>query len=146
MKTRKIRYRGESREQSLVIGNHADVDFRASGNFDLSGLIYCPRYTLTISLSGTGTVSFRGTCKQIIVERINGDCVLDISDLSCREFQCRSALGKARIHVGKTRLISQANLMEHSTLKYTGQPFISGHSVQGPGKMERVQKKIKKAA
>jgi len=146
MKARKIWYRGEQQDDSLMIGNHSDVELHATGKFEIAGLIYCPRYTLKISMSGTGKVTLRGACKRIIVERIKGDCILDIRELSSREFQCHAAQGTARIQVGKTKLISVANLYEQAELKYTGRPYISRNLAKGSGKIERHLQKIKKAA
>lgn len=116
MKKRKIRYIGEHEDDSLLISNHGDVQLVAEGKFDLSGLIYCPRYSVEFRVSGRGTISFRGVCKKLIIKNITGDCLLDLSEVVCKEVYCKLAKGKSIILIEPTKLISQANLEEEAIL------------------------------
>ena len=67
---RKISYMGEHKDHSLVIGNYGDVQFVAEGKFELSGLMYCPRYMVEFSVSGQGTIAFRGACRKLVIKNI----------------------------------------------------------------------------
>jgi len=143
MKKRKIKYSGEHRDDSLLIGNYENVHFIAEGKFDLSGLMYCPRYSVEFSVSGSGTIAFRGACKKLIIKKITGDCLLDLSEVVCKEVYCKSAKGNAVILIGPTKLISQANLTENATLQFKGKPLITNSAVGQSARMEPVGKKEK---
>ena len=144
MKRRKIRYVGEHVDDSLLISNHGNVQFVAEGKFDLSGLMYCPRYEVEFSVSGRGNISFRGACKKMIIKSISGDCVLDLSEVVCKEIQCRMVKGKSIVLIGPTKLISQANLEGEAVLQYKGKPLITSCSLKQSARMEPQIKKEKK--
>lgn len=120
MKRRKIRYIGEHKDETILISNDGDVSFLAEGKFVLSGLMYCPRYSVEFNVSGQGTISLRGVCKKLFIKNITGDCLLDLSEVVCKEVYCNSAKGKSIIRIGSTKLISQANLEDEAILQYKG--------------------------
>lgn len=144
MKRRKISYRGEHKDESLLIGNYGDVHFVAEGKFQLSGLMYCPRYTVEFNVSGQGTISFRGACRRLVIKNISGDCLLDLSEVVCKEVHCKSAKGKSILLVGPTKLISLANLSEDAMLQYKGKPLITNCSLKESARIEPVSKKENK--
>src|SRR6478736_3204407 len=138
MKRRKIKFTGEQKDDSLLIGNYENVQFTAEGKFDLSGLMYCPRYSVEFNVSGNGTIAFRGACKKIVIKNITGDCMLDLSEVVCKEVYCKSAKGNAVILIGPTKLISQANLAENATLQFKGKPLITNCAIGQSARMEPV--------
>jgi hypothetical protein len=144
MKLRRIRYAGDHKDESILISNHGNVQFIADGRFALSGLMYCPRYTVEFMVSGQGTISLRGACKKLIIKNIAGNCLLDLSEVVCNEVYCKSAKGKSIILVGSTKRISLANLDEEAILQYKGRPLITNCSVKESAKMERLSKKEQK--
>lgn len=141
---RKIRYSGEQRDDSLFITNHGNVSFNAEGKFELSGVMYCPRYTVEFSLSGQGSISLRGVCRKIIIKSMTGACHLDLSEVVCSEVYCKSVKGKSIILIGSTKLISQANLEGESILQYKGRPLITNSSLKESSRMEPLMKMEKK--
>ena len=144
MKRRKITYSGEHKDDSLFISNHVNVQLIAEGKFDLLGLMYCPRYSVEFVVSGQGTIFFRGACERLIIKSITGDCLLDLSEVVCKEVQCKSAKGKSIILIGPTKLISQANLAQEAVLQYKGKPLITNCSLKQSARMEPLVKKEKK--
>ena len=81
---RNIQFIGDQKNNSILIGNYGDAKITAIGNFDLSGLIFCRKSTVEFDIAGDGIVRFKGICKQLIINRIDGNCTLDLSELSCR--------------------------------------------------------------
>lgn len=127
----KFEFKGEITDHSVLIGSHGDVVIRIDGNFDLSGIIYCPRYTVTITVRGAGRAAFRGKCNRIIIKKIKGASTLDLSELTCRELQCHNLKNKATVIAGKTRVISRANLADEAELHLEGKPLITNSFVTG---------------
>ncbi len=144
MKQRRIKYSGEQKDESLLISNYGNVSFLAEGKFVLSGLMYCPRYSVEFSVSGQGTISLRGVCKKLIIKNITGDCLLDLSEVVCEEVYCKSAEGKSIILIGSTKLISQANLEEEAILQYKGKPLVTNCTLKQSARMEPMSKNEKK--
>ena len=144
MKLRRIRYTGEHKDESILISNHGNVSFIAEGKFVLSGLMYCPRYTVEFMVSGQGTISLRGACKKLIIKNIAGNCLLDLSEVVCREVYCKSASGKSIILVGSTKLIGQANLEEEAILQYKGRPLVTSCTLKQSARMDPMSKNEKK--
>lgn len=144
MKRREIRYKGDHKDESLLISNYGNVLLVAEGKFELSGLMYCPRYSVEFKVFGQGTISFRGACKKIIIKNITSDCQLDLSEVVCKEVQVKSAKGKAIILIGPTKLISQANLEEEAVLQFKGRPLITNCSLGLSARMGPFNKKEKK--
>lgn len=124
-------FKGDTNEDSLLIGSHGDASVVIEGNFDLSGIVYCPKYTVTLSITGTGVIAFRGIANRIVIKKITGDCVLDLRDLTCKELRCESARKKSKVLVGKTRVVTKANLYDEAILKLSDRPLITSSITNG---------------
>lgn len=109
-------FKGDVAQDDLVIGSHGNTDIKVSGNFQLGGIIYCPKYTVTLVIQGDGRIAFRGKCYRIVIKKMQGDCTLDLSDVTCKELHCQSLSGKAVVIAGNTRAISPAILSDDATL------------------------------
>ena len=102
----KLVFTGDVAQDDLLIGSHGNTDIKIKGNFRLSGIVYCPRYTLTLDIKGDGRISFRGKCDRIIIKSMEGDCTLDLTGVTYKELHCQSLKGKA--NVGRvTRALSR---------------------------------------
>jgi len=134
--SRKIEFIGDHKDDSIVIGNYGDVRFFAKGNFDLSGLIYCGKNTVEISLEGDGVVSFKGICKKLLIRGIRGNCTLNLSDLTSHTVWCESVKGNAVITLGPTKLIELISLDNEAVVKYDGKPVLLNYSLRGNSKIE----------
>lgn len=124
-------FKGDVKEDSILIGSHGDAMVIIDGNFDLSGIVYCPKYTLTLSITGNGVIAFRGITNRIIVKKMSGDCTLDLRDLTCKELRCESLRKKARILAGKTRVVTRANLADDALLQLSDRPLITSSITAG---------------
>ena len=133
---RKIEYIGNHFNDSIVIGNYGDVKFVAHGNFNLSGLIYCGKSTVEINLSGDGVVSFNGVCRRLIIRGIEGNCVLNLTNLTCEVVWCESVKGTSIINLGPTRLIELISLDHEAVVRYPGNPVLLNYSLLGNSKIE----------
>ncbi len=116
---------GKTEDHSIVIGSHGDAVVVVDGTFELSGIIYCPKYIVTLAIEGTGSISFRGICRKVIVKKISGKCHLDLRDLTCKEFECHSARQQAKITTGKVRAIRKAILRDDAILQLLEKPLMS---------------------
>lgn len=112
----KLDLRGEIVQDDLLIGSHGDTDVKLRGNIRLSAIIYCPKYTVTLDIKGDGRISFRGKCHRIIINRMEGDCTLDLTDVTYKELHCKSLKGKANVLAGNARAITPAILADEATL------------------------------
>jgi hypothetical protein len=130
-------FKGEVRDDSILIGSHGDATVQIDGVFDLSGIIYCPKYTVTLTIKGEGRISFRGKCNRIIIRKMEGNCVLDLSDVTCKELRCEWIKDQATVISGKTRLISQANLNDKAELHIAERPLITSSAVNGSSRIVR---------
>ena len=129
----KLAFTGEVKKEDILIGSHGNTDIKVKGNFLLSGIIYCPKYTVTLDISGSGRISFRGKCYRIVIRKIDGDCTLDLSDVTYKELHCQSLKGKSVVIAGNARAITPAILSEDATLHVTDRqlifnPVTSGNS------------------
>lgn len=129
----KLAFTGEVSQDDLLIGSHGNTDIRVRGNFQLSGVVYCPKYTVTLDVKGQGRMTFRGKCHRIIIKNIEGDCTLDLTDVTYKELHCQSLKGKSVVIAGNARAITPAILSDEATLHVSdGQlifnPVISGNS------------------
>ena len=129
----KLVLEGDVRQDDLLIGSHGDTDIKVKGNFQLSGIIYCPKYTVTLNIKGDGRISFRGKCHSIIIKKIKGDCTLDLSEVTYKELQCVSLQGKSVVMAGNARAITPAILADDATLhvherQLIFNPVITGNS------------------
>jgi hypothetical protein len=133
---RNIEFIGEHKNDSIVIGNYGDARLTARGNFNLSGIIFCRRSTVELNLSGAGTVTFTGSCKRLFVQGIDGDCVLNLSHLSCEVVRVEAGKGKSVIILGRTKKIELLNLYNDAVVKYEGKPLLVNYSLSGNAKIE----------
>lgn len=136
-KKQRFNFRGTIREDALVVGSHGDAIINVDGNFELSGIIYCPKYSVTITIKGEGKVSFRGKCNRIIIKKMEGNCTLDLSDLTCKELRCEAVRGQATVISGKTRVVTQANLSDEAELHIAKRPLITNSYTAGSSKIVR---------
>lgn len=111
-----LAFKGDVNKDDLLIGSHGNTEIRVSGNFQLGGIIYCPKYTVTLIIQGDGCISFRGKCQRIVIKKMQGECTLDLSDVTYKELHCQSLSGKAVVVAGNTRAISPAILADDATL------------------------------
>lgn len=124
-------FKGETKEDSVLIGSHGDATVTVDGNFEISGIIYCPKYTVTLSITGNGSIAFRGICNRIIIKKMSGECSLDLRDLTCKELRCESARKKSKIAAGKTRVVTKANLYDDAILQFADRPLITSALTSG---------------
>ena len=125
--------KGDVQQDDLLIGSHGNTDVKVSGNFQLAGIIYCPKYTVTLTIKGNGRISFRGKCYRIIIRKMQGNCTLDLTDVTYKELQCESLQGRSVVIAGNTRAITPAILSDDATLHVRGSelifnPVTSGNS------------------
>ena len=111
-----LAFKGDVDKDDLLIGSHGNTEIKINGNFQLGGIIYCPKYTVTLIIQGDGRISFRGKCQRIVIKKMQGDCTLDLSDVTYKELHCQSLSGKAVVVAGNTRAISPAILADDATL------------------------------
>jgi hypothetical protein len=134
--SRKIEFIGEHKDDSIVIGNYGDAKFVAQGTFDLSGLIYCSKNTVEISLEGDGIVSFKGICKKLIIRGVRGNCTLDLSGMTTQRIWCESVKNNAVITLGTTKIIELISLDDEAVVKYGGKPVLLNYSLRGNSRIE----------
>jgi hypothetical protein len=135
LKSRKIEFTGDHKNDSLLIGNHGDVQFIANGTFDLSGMIYSKR-TVEFTLVGSGFIRFTGFCKRIIIHLVKGDCVLDLSEVSSKEVCCFSLRDRSKIMLGPTKVITRANVQDEAIFNYSSNALVRSYSVVGRARLE----------
>ena len=128
-KKQRIVLKGNLKDDSIIIGSHGDAKVQIEGTFDLSGIIYCPKYTVTLSIKGDGKIAFRGKCNTLIIKTMKGGCTLDLSELTCKELRCESLGGQALVIAGKTRIITRANLADEAELRLGENPLITSSMV-----------------
>ena len=130
-KARNIEFIGDHRNDSIVIGNYGDAKITAIGNFNLSGLIYCGKNTVEFNMNGAGEASFTGVCKKLMIRGMDGNCTLDLSQLTCDTVWCESVKGNSVIILGTVRLIELINLDNEAVVKYEGKPLLLNYSLRG---------------
>lgn len=138
-KPRRIEFIGTHKNDSIVIGNYGDVRLIAQGTFDLSGLIYCGKNTVEINLAGDGTVSFSGVCKKLMIRGIEGNCLLNLTNLSSDTVWCESIKGTSIINLGPTRLIELISLDNEAVVRYPGKALLLNYSLRGNSKIESLE-------
>lgn len=123
-RNQKLQFIGNHEHDAVVIGNYGNSSVEIEGNFNISGIIYAPKYSINLFVSGKGIVTFRGICSKLIINNMNGDCILDIRDLSCKEIAISAIKGKAKVITGKVRAILEANMKDEAALYTTENPLI----------------------
>jgi hypothetical protein len=124
MGRQRLLFSGTSKDDSILIGNHGNALIRADGRFDLSGIVYSPKYTLTLDIKGEGVICLRGICHRIVVRKMIGSARLDLSQVACKELTCLSITDDSVIITGRVRTISNASLSGNAMLLLTEKPVI----------------------
>jgi hypothetical protein len=139
MKGRKKKIRlafcGDVRRDDILIGSHGNTDIKIRGNFQVSGIIYCPKYTVTLEIKGDGKIAFRGKCYSIAIRKMTGDCILDLSDMTYKELRCESLEGKSIVLAGNTRAITPAILSDEAVLHVSEHQLIFNAITSGNSKI-----------
>lgn len=112
----KLEFSGVVERDDILIGSHGNTEIRIKGEFQLSGIIYCPKYTVTLDIKGDGRISFRGKCYTIIIRSMQGNCTLDLTEVTYKELHCQSLKGRANVLAGNARAITPAILADDATL------------------------------
>jgi hypothetical protein len=133
--SRNFEFIGNHKDDSIVIGNYGDAKLVAKGNFDLSGLVFCSKNNLEISLDGEGTVSLRGVCKKLIIRGIRGKATLDVSQLSSKFIWCESVKDQTVIKLGPTKIIELISLDHDASVHYDGKPVLMNYVLRGNSKI-----------
>ena len=136
---RNIQFLGDQKNHSILIGNYGDAKITAIGNFDLSGLIFCRKSKVEFDMAGDGIAKFKGICKELIINRMEGNCTLDLSDLSCQIVRCEVVRGKSVVILGKIRTLELISVDEESSVKYEGGPLIINHSISSTTPVENLR-------
>ncbi len=126
---RNFEFIGNHQNNSILVGNYGDAKIKAIGNFNLSGLIYCRQSTVEINMAGEGTARFNGICKKLIIQCVEGNCVLDLTEMSCQAVRCEIVKGKSIILLGEIKFIELIALEDEATVKYKGKPLLINHAL-----------------
>jgi hypothetical protein len=127
---RKLQYNGpHTDEKSLVIGNHDHVQLTVKGSYFIDGLIYCPRYSLEITLMGEGSLSLHGICRRITVKKVTGKAIINFKDLKVKEFSCEWLGGNSVLKMQAPRFTIQKNIYDHASLYFDERKQNNGRSI-----------------
>jgi hypothetical protein len=135
----KISYIGETHSEDLLIGSHGNTDVRVRGSFQLSGIIYCPKYTVTLDIYGNGKIAFRGKCASIVIRKMKGNCMLDLSEVTYKELRCESLKGNAIVIAGNTRVITPAILEDDAVLLVNENQLVFNPLTSGNSRITNIQ-------
>lgn len=124
---RDIQFLGDKKNDSVLIANYGDASVTAVGNFDLAGTIFCRHNKVSFTLGGKGTARFKGICKELVILQMEGDCTLDLSELSCRSVRLENVKHGAVVILGQIRSIDVVSVDDDITLSYKGDPLIFHH-------------------
>lgn len=129
----KLEFIGDVTQDDLLIGSHGDTEIRIKGRFQISGIMYCPKYTVTLNIKGDGRLAFRGKCGRIIIKKMQGNCTLDLTDVTYKELHCQSLQDRSVVIAGNARAITPAFLSGEATLhvherQLVFNPVTSGNS------------------
>jgi hypothetical protein len=130
---------GNQKNDSILIGNYGDAKITAVGNFSLSGLIYCRPSTVEISVSGEGTARFTGICKKLLIQHVEGNCILDLSNVSCQHVRCEVVKGKSVILLGHIKFVELISVDDDAIVTFEGKPLILNHNLYANAGMERLR-------
>lgn len=115
-KPRRIEYTGTKKDNGIVIGNYGDVSFRASGVFELSGIMLCLRNKVTLIINGRGQITFTGSCKHLVI-RASGSCVIDLKELNCGMVDCEHISNGAIVWFSKVKRFTNVHIEDGAMLK-----------------------------
>lgn len=118
----KLAFTGE--QDDVLVGSHGDTDIAIKGDFKIFGTLYCPKFTVTLEIRGTGRIAFQGKCDRIIIKKMQGDCTLDLSAVTYKELHCRSLEDKSVVIAGKARAITPAILSGQAILRVNQRQLI----------------------
>ena len=133
--SRNFEFIGTHKDDSLVIGNYGDAKVVAKGNFDLSGLVYCSKNTVEISVEGEGEIALRGVCKRVLIRGVRGNTVLDLSQLTSKFIWCESVKDNAVIKLGPTKIIELISLDNEAAVHYDGKAVLMNYALRGNSKI-----------
>lgn len=133
--SRNFEFIGTHKDDSLVIGNYGDAKVVAKGNFDLSGLVYCSKNTVEISVEGQGEIALRGVCKRVLIRGVRGNTVVDLSQLTSKFIWCESVKDNAVIKLGPTKIIELISLDNEATVHYDGKAVLMNYALRGNSKI-----------
>jgi hypothetical protein len=136
--TRNLKFIGYNKSDSIVVSNCGNATLIARGTFQLSGIIFSRQSTFEIDIDGKGAISFKGRCKNIIINNIIGECILDLSDVACRSVTCLSASGKSTIILGRTKVIKQLVIGNDTIVRYKGKPKLVNHLITENARFEEI--------
>jgi hypothetical protein len=131
----KLQFTGNVHRDDVLIGSHGNTDIKARGNFVISGIVYCPKFTITLDIKGSGRISFRGKCDRIIIKKMQGDCTLDLSEVTYKELHCESLQDKSVVIAGKARAITPAILADEAVLHVDERQLIFNPVTSGNSKI-----------
>ena len=132
---RNIEFIGNHESDSIVVGNYGDAKITARGNFRLSGIIYCGKSTVEFTMAGDGNASFTGVCKKLLIRGIDGNCRLDLSQVTSDVVWCEAVKGSSVVILGPTRLIELINLDNDAIVQFEGKPVLLNYSLRGNSKI-----------
>lgn len=135
-RSRRIEFIGDFKDDNIVIGNYGDASVVARGNFNLSGLIYCGKSTVELEVSGDGQIEFKGVCKRLMIKRVEGNCMIDLRNLTTETIWCESAKGNSVVTLGRTKTIELLSLDDDALVRYEGKPVLLNYSLRGNSKIE----------
>jgi hypothetical protein len=130
-KKQHFQFKGDTRDDAILVGSHGDARITVSGTFELSGIIYCPKYTVTLTIVGDGSVALRGICNKLVVRRMSGNCELDLRDFTSKEMRFEAMKQRSKVFAGKTRVITKANLFDDAILLLTEKPLMTSAIASG---------------
>jgi hypothetical protein len=133
-----LKFIGYNKSDSIVLGNCGNATLIARGTFQLSGIVFCKQNTFEIDIDGKGSVSFKGRCRNLVINSICGECTLDLSDLACRSLTCLSATGKSTILLGRTQIIKQLVIGNNTIVRYKGKPKLVEYLITENARFEGI--------
>jgi len=136
---RNFEFIGDHQNDSILVGNYGDAKITAIGDFNLSGLIYCRQSTVEIILSGQGTARFSGICKKLVIQRVEGNCILDLSDIACQTVRCEIVKGKSVVLFGHIKFIELITVDDEASVRYAGKPLLLNHSLYSNTEMQTLR-------
>jgi hypothetical protein len=77
-----------------------------------------------------------------MIRGIDGNCTLDLSNLSSKVVWCESVKGKSIIVLGPTKLIELISLDNDAVVKYEGNPVLLNYSLRGNSKIQNLFEKV----
>jgi hypothetical protein len=86
-------------------------------------------------MAGDGNASFTGVCKKLLIRGIDGNCRLDLSQVTSDVVWCEAVKGSSIVILGPTRLIELINLDNDAIVQFEGKPVLLNYSLRGNSKI-----------